>query len=69
VIYFHAILIHFKNQEHLHPRLRIKRYPTPEEFWASEEEFNFRIICSDYAEFRKFKKWVTAKVFLLISPA
>jgi hypothetical protein len=52
----------YENQEHLHPRLRIKKYPTTEEFWASEEEFNFRIVCSDYAEFRKFKKWVIAKV-------
>jgi len=52
----------YENQEHLHPRLRIKKYPTKEEFWNSEEEFVFRLNCTEYAEFRKFKKWIIEKV-------
>lgn len=28
------------------------------DFWASEEYFEFRLNCSDYAQKFKFKQWV-----------
>lgn len=38
---------------------RRKRFRlTSEEFWKSEQHFEFRLNCSDYAERFKFKKWV-----------
>lgn len=39
----------------LHKRKRM--WPTVEEFWKSEEVKPFRLICDDYAEHRKFKRW------------
>jgi hypothetical protein len=52
----------YNNQENIHPRKRVKQWPTPEEFWNSEEEHLFRLNCSEYADFRKFKKWIISRV-------
>lgn len=38
---------------------RIKKWPTLEEFWFSEEPQQFRVLCSDHADHRKFKRWLT----------
>ena len=33
--------------------------PTEEEFWNSNQEYLFRIECTEYADWRKFKIWIT----------
>ena len=37
---------------------RKKKYPSPEEFWASETPQTFRLIAGDEADWRKFKRWL-----------
>ena len=37
---------------------RLKKWPTIEEFWSCEEPKEFRLLCSDHAEWRKFKRWL-----------
>lgn len=32
--------------------------PTPDEFWQSEQYFEFRLNCTAYAQHLKFKKWI-----------
>lgn len=39
----------YENQDHLHPRMRINKRVSPEEFWQSEEEFEFRVNASAHA--------------------
>ena len=36
--------------------------PTSEEFWESNEPYNFRVNCSDYSEYRKFRTWFYKQV-------
>ena len=37
---------------------RKKKWPSPEEFWASETPQTFRLIAGDEADWRKFKRWL-----------
>jgi hypothetical protein len=37
---------------------RRKKWPTIEEFWTCEEPKPFRLMTSEYAEWRKFKRWL-----------
>ena len=37
---------------------RRRKWPTIEEFWACEEPKPFRLIASDHADWRKFKRWL-----------
>jgi hypothetical protein len=48
----------YENQSHIQPRKRRTKYPTREEFWASNDTYAFRINCTEYADFRKFRKWI-----------
>jgi len=48
----------YDHQEHLPPRKRLHKRPTFEEFWNSDEIHNFRVNCSQHADWRKFKQWV-----------
>ncbi len=36
---------------------RTKKWPTVEEFWKCEEPKPFRLLASDHADWRKFKRW------------
>lgn len=51
-----------KPQDHLAPKRRKLDYPTPEEFWASDEPHPFRVNCSQYADYIKFKLWFLREV-------
>jgi hypothetical protein len=46
----------------LHPHKRKTRHPDIEQFWNSEENIRFKLWCSPYASWRKFKKWIVLKV-------
>jgi hypothetical protein len=37
---------------------RAKKWPTIEEFWTSDEPKPFRLLASDQADVRKFKRWL-----------
>jgi len=37
---------------------RNKPWPTVDEFWASEEPVSFRLMASEQADHRKFKRWL-----------
>lgn len=39
----------YENQDHLHPRARIHKRISPEEFWQSEDLFEFRVNYTQYA--------------------
>ncbi|KRX05264.1 hypothetical protein PPERSA_00565 [Pseudocohnilembus persalinus] len=52
----------YENQDHIYPKDRKIRYPTVEEFWESNEPFQFRVNCSRYADFRKFQRWILKEV-------
>jgi hypothetical protein len=46
---------YIKQLDEVDPNDRIKKWPSPIEFWASEEEKEFRIYFSYYAEARNSK--------------
>ena len=52
----------FKNQDNIPPRKRKQRWPSVEEFWNKTEPVEFRVNCTPYADFRKFKKWFLDQV-------
>lgn len=37
---------------------RSKKWPTIEEFWASEDPKPFRLLASEAADYRKFRRWL-----------
>ena len=37
---------------------RRKPWPTQSEFWATETPVEFRVLCNDRADWRKFRKWL-----------
>lgn len=37
---------------------RKKAWPTQDEFWATETPIEFRVLCNDKADWRKFRKWL-----------
>jgi len=39
-------------------RTRKKVWPSQDEFWATQEPVEFRVICNDRADWRKFRKWL-----------
>lgn len=48
----------YENQEHLRPEMRKTKRIEPEEFWQSEEYFEFRVNCTSYAEYMKFVAYI-----------
>ena len=52
----------YKNQDHIMPLHRIRKFPSQEEFWASNEHQEFRYNFSKYAERRKFLRWILKEV-------
>ena len=40
------------------PQHRDKKWPTIEEFWTSDEPVDFRLHCSAYADWVKFRVWL-----------
>jgi len=44
----------------LHRRRR--KWPTAEEFWASDRLHELRLVCDDQADHRKFRRWLRQKV-------
>ena len=52
----------YENQMHIRPMYRKQMYPTEEDFWNSTEPHPFRVNCTEYAEFRKFKEWLLKKI-------
>jgi len=38
-------------------RKRVKKWPTIDEFWKSDEPKMFRLMACDHADWRKFKRW------------
>ena len=52
----------YENQEHLPAKRRLIKRMSVDEFWQSEERFEFRLNCSSYAEKLKFVKWVNQTV-------
>ena len=37
---------------------RVRKWPSIEEFWASEEPKQFKLMASEAADYRKFRKWL-----------
>jgi len=37
---------------------RVQKWPSIEEFWNSEEPMEFRLVASEQADWRKFKRWL-----------
>lgn len=37
---------------------RVKKWPSIEEFWNSNEPKEFRLMCSDGADWKKFRRWL-----------
>jgi hypothetical protein len=52
----------YQNQDHLPLKQRKTQRLDPEDFWKSEDYFEFRLNCTDYAEKFKFKQWVIETV-------
>lgn len=52
-------------QKEIHPKYRLRKYPSREEYWESREEVEFRYIASKYSEFPKFLKWVKEEVICI----
>lgn len=38
---------------------RKRKWPSLEEFWNSNDPKPFRLIASDHADWRKFKRWMS----------
>ena len=36
---------------------RKRKWPSIQEFWESSEPQLFKLVCDDYADLRKFKRW------------
>ena len=41
---------------------RKRKWPTIEEFWASKEPKQFKLVCDDQADVRKFKRWLAIEL-------
>ena len=52
---------------HIRPMYRKKVYPTEIDFWNSEEIHEFRVNCTEYADFRKFRAWFENEVCFFIN--
>eukprot|EP01016_Furgasonia_blochmanni_P053577 TRINITY_DN8681_c0_g1_i3.p1 TRINITY_DN8681_c0_g1~~TRINITY_DN8681_c0_g1_i3.p1 ORF type:complete len:467 (+),score=99.95 TRINITY_DN8681_c0_g1_i3:67-1467(+) len=52
----------YEDQSDIHPRKRIQKHLTPEEFWESEEPQEFALNCVPNADWMKFKRWIIAEV-------
>jgi len=37
---------------------RVKPWPTPDEFWKSDDFCEFKLMCNDLADWRKFRRWL-----------
>lgn len=42
--------------------MRKEKSISPEEFMSSDQPHAFRVNCSKYAEFHKFKKWILKEI-------
>jgi hypothetical protein len=36
---------------------RVKKWPSPSDFWLSEDPIPFRVCCNEQADWRKFRRW------------
>ncbi|EAS00387.1 hypothetical protein TTHERM_00220600 (macronuclear) [Tetrahymena thermophila SB210] len=52
----------YQNQDQVPPKKRKQQHPTPQEFWESDEPHAFRVNCSNYADYHKFKKWIQTEI-------
>ncbi|EGR34622.1 hypothetical protein IMG5_005430, partial [Ichthyophthirius multifiliis] len=52
----------YDHQEHVRIKKRKQMHPSPEEFWEQDEPHMFRLNCSKYADFHKFKKWLLQEI-------
>ncbi|CAD8071388.1 unnamed protein product [Paramecium primaurelia] len=52
----------YNKQQYLKPIYRKKRWPTYDEFWNQEEKAPFRVNCTRYGDFRKFKEWIQQEI-------
>lgn len=41
---------------------RKRKWPSIDEFWSCEEPMPFRFVCDDYAQWRKFLRWIRKEV-------
>jgi len=41
-----------------HEKRRVKKWPTVEEFWASEEPRQFRLVAGEYSDWKTFRRWL-----------
>jgi len=50
----------YTNKENMakKPHARKRKWPSIEEFWASEEPVEFKLGATDQSEWRKFRKWL-----------
>lgn len=39
-------------------RKRVRKWPTIDEFWTSDEPKMFRLMAADHADWRKFRRWI-----------
>ena len=37
---------------------RLRKWPSIDEFWATEEPRPFRLLASEQADWRKFRRWI-----------
>ena len=45
------------------PHKRKRKWPSIEEFWTSMELKPFKLYCNEYADYRKFRRWLRIQVF------
>lgn len=46
---------------------RKRKWPTTEEFWASEEPAMFKLCADEYADLPKFKRWFRAQLRTIVT--
>ena len=56
------LLLKKQKQDKLPEKKRKQPHPAPKEFWESDEIHQFRVNCTPYADFYKFKKWIETEV-------
>jgi len=52
---------YYEKQKKYRELHREKKWPSPDEFWNSTEIQVFKIDCSTYADWRKFRRWIIEK--------
>lgn len=49
-------------KEKVQPKLNKKKYPSPDEFWNSEELMTFKLYYPMKSDVKRFKKWLRTQV-------